>query len=47
MEQLHNEHRLYALDFVGQGRSWPQQPEGLAYSVDLWSCQVSEFIRSG
>lgn len=45
MQQLHNDFRLYALDFVGQGRSWPEQAEGLAYSVDLWSCQVSDFIR--
>lgn len=45
MEQLHGEHRLYALDFVGQGRSWPERPEGLAYSVDLWSSQVADFIR--
>jgi pimeloyl-ACP methyl ester carboxylesterase len=45
MQQLHEEFRLYALDFVGQGRSWPEQGEGLAYSVDLWSCQVCDFIR--
>lgn len=45
MQQLHEEYRLYALDFVGQGRSWPERPEGLAYSVDLWSRQVSDFIR--
>ena len=46
MQQLHEDFRLYALDFVGQGRSWPEQPDGLAYSVDLWSCQVCDFIRS-
>jgi pimeloyl-ACP methyl ester carboxylesterase len=45
MQQLHEDFRLYALDFVGQGRSWPERPEGLAYSVDLWSCQVCDFIR--
>lgn len=33
-------HRVWAMDFVGQGRSWPRQPHGVAYSVDLWTDQV-------
>ncbi len=45
MQQLHEDHRLWSLDFLGQGRSWPDRPEGLTYSVDLWTEQVAEFIR--
>lgn len=45
MQQLAPDHQLWALDFLGQGRSWPEQPEGLTYSVDLWTEQVCEFIR--
>ena len=35
-------HRVWAMDFVGQGRSWPRQPHGVAYSVDLWTEQVHQ-----
>lgn len=37
-------HRVWALDFIGQGRSWPRQATGVTYSVDLWTEQVKAFI---
>ena len=33
-------HRVWAMDFIGQGRSWPREAQGLTYSVDLWTEQV-------
>ncbi|OUS42540.1 Alpha/Beta hydrolase protein [Ostreococcus tauri] len=38
----------WALDFVGQGKSWPRGEEaidGFAYSVDAWREQVEYFLR--
>ena len=35
----------YALDYLGQGRSWPQDATGLQFSVDLWAQQVIDFIE--
>ena len=48
MQQLRRDHRVWSLDLVGQGRSWPESQEsadGLAYSVDLWTEQVKDFIK--
>ena len=39
---------VWALDFVGQGRSWPSgdgDVEGFQYSVDAWREQVEYFLR--
>ena len=44
MQQLHEEFRLYALDFVGQGRSWPEQPRR-AWPT-LWTCGAVKFATS-
>ena len=38
---------VWALDFVGQGRSWPSEAgdvEGFQYSVDAWREQVEYFL---
>lgn len=42
--QLSKTHDVFALDFLGQGKSWPtrapSREDGLCYSVDLWTEQV-------
>ncbi|GLC45073.1 hypothetical protein PLESTB_001465600 [Pleodorina starrii] len=49
-EDLQRDHRCWAVDLLGQGRSWPQQPvpasAGLYYSVDTWTRQLEEFVQS-
>ena len=41
--------RVWAVDLLGQGRSWPQRPpqphHRLAFSVDTWTEQIADFIR--
>ena len=41
--------RVWAVDLLGQGRSWPQRPpqphHQLAFSVDTWTEQIADFIR--
>ena len=43
--QLSKTHDVYALDFLGQGKSWPtrapSRDDGLCYSVDTWTEQVN------
>eukprot|EP00954_Amorphochlora_amoebiformis_P023351 1359459-Amorphochlora_amoeboformis.AAC.2 len=34
----------YALDWVGQGRSWPSDPTGFQLSADFWVEQAAAFI---
>ncbi|EJK67070.1 hypothetical protein THAOC_11942, partial [Thalassiosira oceanica] len=44
--------RIYALDYLGQGRSWPPgcddgfspAEDGLGYSADTWVEQVEDFV---
>ena len=45
---------VYALDYLGQGRSWPEDCDddgtsiserGLRYDVDAWIDQVSDFVE--
>lgn len=49
MVELQSGSRVWAVDLLGQGRSWPQQaPEPdhkLAFSVDTWTAQIADFIR--
>lgn len=49
MLELQSGSRVWAVDLLGQGRSWPQQapePEHkLAFSVDTWTAQIADFIR--
>lgn len=47
---LAERHRVFALDLVGQGSSWPQrdpeQEEKLYYSIDTWTSQIEHFIET-
>lgn len=39
IEELSKDHRVYALDLLGQGRSWPTErraEDELCYSIDTW-----------
>ena len=38
-------HRVYALDYLGQAASWPERPDGVAFSACLWRDQVAAFIE--
>lgn len=48
--QLSKTHDVYALDFLGQGKSWPtrtpSRDDGLCYSVDTWTEQVKYVFKS-
>ena len=44
LEGLSGKHTVYALDFLGQAASWPEDATGLAFSVELWAAQVSAFL---
>mmetsp|Transcript_7074 Transcript_7074/g.9474 ORF Transcript_7074/g.9474 Transcript_7074/m.9474 type:complete len:430 (+) Transcript_7074:81-1370(+) len=43
-----NSHRVWALDLLGQGKSWPQDgtEDGLTYSVETWTDQLIDFIEN-
>ncbi|CAM9500779.1 unnamed protein product [Chrysoparadoxa australica] len=49
IQELAEDHRVYALDFIGQGRSWPTRPptaeDDLRYGVDTWCEQISCFLE--
>lgn len=49
MQELSKTHDVYALDFLGQGKSWPTRApayeDGLCYSVDTWTDQVLAFLK--
>ena len=46
--------KVYAIDYLGQGRSWPvdcddgnsENERGLIYSIDTWADQIIEFIEA-
>ncbi|GFR43641.1 hypothetical protein Agub_g4742, partial [Astrephomene gubernaculifera] len=48
-EDLQRDHRVWAVDLLGQGRSWPRHPvppsAGLYYSVDTWARQLEAFLE--
>ncbi|KXZ47460.1 hypothetical protein GPECTOR_35g898 [Gonium pectorale] len=48
-EDLSRDHRVFTVDLLGQGRSWPQHPvppdAGLYYSVDTWTTQLEQFLE--
>ncbi|CAN0015657.1 unnamed protein product [Pylaiella littoralis] len=48
MQELSKTHDVYAIDLLGQGKSWPTRTpcreDGLCYSVDMWTEQVRAFI---
>jgi pimeloyl-ACP methyl ester carboxylesterase len=47
--ELGKRHRVFAVDLIGQGASWPcsrpQKGDGLEYSLDSWTDQLACFIR--
>ena len=46
---LARDHRVWAVDLLGQGASWPLGPvdrgAGLQYSLDTWTAQLAFFVR--
>jgi len=42
-------HHIYAIDYLGQGKSWPdkdpKQEDNLVFSIDMWSEQIVSFIK--
>ncbi|KAG2445634.1 hypothetical protein HXX76_000244 [Chlamydomonas incerta] len=56
-EDLQRDHRVWAVDLLGQGRSWPAQPVSasaadasddsgkLFFSVDTWTRQLEAFLE--
>jgi len=49
IDELSKTHRVYALDLLGQGRSWPTKDmdsgELLQYSTDNWCHMIHDFIQ--
>jgi len=47
LEALSATHRVFALDFLGQGESWPAEGEadGLGFSAELWLRQTALFVE--
>ena len=37
--------RVYAMDWIGQGRSWPDDPKGLSVGADTWIYQLEQFLE--
>mmetsp|Transcript_8849 Transcript_8849/g.27195 ORF Transcript_8849/g.27195 Transcript_8849/m.27195 type:complete len:417 (+) Transcript_8849:72-1322(+) len=37
--------RVYAMDWVGQGRSWPVNPQGLTVGAETWLWQLEQFVE--
>lgn len=46
LEELSLRHRVFVIDLLGQGKSWPDRVDGLAFSADLWVRQNAAFISS-
>lgn len=40
LKELSRSHRVYAVDLVGQGKSWPSDIDGLQFSAQLWASQA-------
>lgn len=49
IDRLAASHRTYAIDLLGQGKSWPEgdpkKEHNLVFSIDTWQEQVITFIR--
>jgi hypothetical protein len=49
IDHLAKHHRVWAVDLLGQGASWPLAPVesslGLQYSIDTWVAQLAFFIQ--
>ena len=46
VDALSKTHRVYAMDFCGQGDSWPTEADGLQFSAELWARQTQAFIEA-
>jgi pimeloyl-ACP methyl ester carboxylesterase len=46
LEALSATHRVFAMDFLGQGESWPDDATGLQFSAELWASQVAAFVEN-
>ena len=50
LKDLSRDYRVFAMDLLGQGKSWPdgkiEQHQCLCFSTDLWVDQVIEFIEN-
>lgn len=48
LERLSKTHRVWAVDLLGQGKSWPKvmpsEDQRLAFSVDTWREQLHAFV---
>ena len=46
---LAESYHVHAIDYLGQGKSWPDKDpnkeDGLVFSIDTWSEQISDFIK--
>ena len=47
LDALSKTHRVFAMDFLGQGDSWPYDADAqrLQFSAELWARQVQAFIE--
>ena len=47
LEELSRHYKVYSMDFLGQGKSWPisvTEEDSLCYSADLWTEQIIDFV---
>jgi hypothetical protein len=45
LDALSAKHRVFAMDFLGQGESWPEEDAtGLQFSAELWAQQTAAFL---
>ena len=47
LDALSKTHRVFAMDFLGQGDSWPYDADAqrLQFSAELWARQVQAFVE--
>jgi pimeloyl-ACP methyl ester carboxylesterase len=47
LDALSKTHRVFAMDFFGQGDSWPHDADAqrLQFSAELWARQVQAFVE--
>jgi len=45
MQEMGDDRDVFSFDWLGQGKSWPSDSEGLQFSSDLWVEQAATFIE--
>lgn len=45
MDALSERYRVFSMDLLGQGKSWPTSTTGLCYSSQLWVDQIHHFCE--